>query len=174
VEVTYEEFTEDVEENRLIKAATKLLLQTKTLSPKQRLALKSIDSKLDGVTLVQYDKKHLPEIQYTPLNEHYRGAIEMAKFVLKNFGFDLKHGSIESPTFLLYMPKVFEDFVVKALRETKALQSIGANEKNFPQNKPLKFDRQVQMRLSLSLFCVLILSFFLNSCFLCKKRETFM
>ena len=38
------------------------------------------------------------------------------------------------------MPKVFEDFVVKALRETSALRQLTPNIKNFPQNRPLKFD----------------------------------
>ena len=38
------------------------------------------------------------------------------------------------------MPKIFEDFVVKALRECKILQTLGANNKSFPQNRPLRFD----------------------------------
>ncbi len=80
VEVCYDEFTEDIEENRLLKAATFLLLKalrpsnngnnnsnnnTNYSSPlinQLRISLKKIDNKLGNVSLVidQYDPYHLP------------------------------------------------------------------------------------------------------------------
>ncbi len=84
VEVCYDEFTEDIEENRLLKAATFLLLKalrpsnnnsngnnnsnnnnTSYSSPlidQLRISLKKIDNKLGSVSLVidQYDPYHLP------------------------------------------------------------------------------------------------------------------
>jgi 5-methylcytosine-specific restriction enzyme subunit McrC len=60
VEVSYDEFTEDVEENRLVKAAAYALYSTKNLHPDMKLALKSIDSKLDAVKLVSYDRSNMP------------------------------------------------------------------------------------------------------------------
>lgn len=140
VEVEYEEFTEDIEENRLIKAASFVLRKVKHLKSSHKTALKALESKLDGVKLVDYDSQHLPEIHFTNLNEYYRPAVDLAKFVLRNFSWTLQHGSFESATFLLYMPRVFEDFVVIALRESQTLSSFGANMNNFPQNKPLRFD----------------------------------
>jgi len=141
LEVCYDELTEDIEENRLIKAATFTLIKTKNLDPNLRISLRSIETKLDNVSLNSYDPRNLPEIHFTSLNEHYKSAIEIAKFVLRNFTWTLdSFGSFQSPVFLLYMPKIFEDFVVHALREAKAFQSLGLNEKNFPQNLSLKLD----------------------------------
>jgi 5-methylcytosine-specific restriction endonuclease McrBC regulatory subunit McrC len=82
----------------------------------------------------------LVEIYYSSLNEYYRPAVDISRFVLSNFSWTLKLGSFDAPTFLLYMPKIYEDFIVNALRESKPLQSLGANMKSFQQNKSLRFD----------------------------------
>eukprot|EP01117_Protostelium_nocturnum_P012907 TRINITY_DN477_c0_g1_i1.p1 TRINITY_DN477_c0_g1~~TRINITY_DN477_c0_g1_i1.p1 ORF type:complete len:532 (+),score=144.14 TRINITY_DN477_c0_g1_i1:136-1731(+) len=141
LEVTFEEFTEDVVENRLIKAACFLLSKTKNLSPQLRKSLRSIESKLDNVSHVQFDPFNLPEVNYHHgINDHYRPAIEISKFIIKNLMWTIQHGSFDAPIFLLYMPKVFEDFVVNSLRETKALQELGVSHKNFIQNKDFHLD----------------------------------
>jgi 5-methylcytosine-specific restriction enzyme subunit McrC len=93
LELSYDEFTEDVEENRLIKAATFVLSKTKNMDQELRRALRVIDNKLEDVNLVQYDPSNLPEINYLPnLNEYYRPAVDLAKFVLKNLIWTIQHG----------------------------------------------------------------------------------
>ncbi|PRP85161.1 McrBC 5-methylcytosine restriction system component [Planoprotostelium fungivorum] len=141
LEVKFEEFTEDIVENRLLKAACFTLLKTKNLSPTLRKSLRLIDSKLDDVTLQEFKEKDLPDVQYSHgVNDHYKPSIDIAKFVLKNLMWTIQHGSFDAPIFLLYMPKVFEDFVVNSLRETKAMRELGASSKNFCQNHPTRFD----------------------------------
>lgn len=128
VEVTYDEFTEDVAENRLLKAALHRLSRMRMRSGAARRSLRRFDSVLERVRLVSYDPRRLPEIRYTRLNEHYRPAVELAKLILRSGSFELRHGSTRASAFLLDMNEVFEDFVVVALRE-----ALGASERTFPQ-----------------------------------------
>ncbi|MBF6614977.1 MAG: hypothetical protein IVW55_17875, partial [Chloroflexi bacterium] len=127
-EVRYDEFTDDIEENRLIKAALSRLGRMRIRSERWRRALSAFDLLLQPVTLVEYDPSALPEILYTRLNERYRPAVELAKLILKATSFELKHGAVRATSFLVDMNEVFEDFVVIALRE-----ALGLSESAFPQ-----------------------------------------
>lgn len=132
-------------------------------------SLNVIDAKLQDVTHFNYDPRNLPDIHFTSLNDYYRSevcgantlcvwffsnflldgaispvqrhAIQMAKFVLKNVIYSMEGGPFDAPIFLLYMPRVYEDFVVNSLRESKALQAVHADTKIFAQGKPLRFDQ---------------------------------
>jgi 5-methylcytosine-specific restriction enzyme subunit McrC len=128
IEVRYDEYTDDIEENRLLKAALtrlgRLNLRSETIS----LALRSWKSLFANVAAIEYDPRHLPEIVYTRLNEHYRPALTLAKLILRSTSYDLHHGRISSSSFLVDMNDVFENFVVVALREALRL-----SEREFPQ-----------------------------------------
>lgn len=128
IEVTYDEYTEDVEENRLIKAALHRLARMRMRSSTAKRSLRRFDSALERVRLVSYDPRRLPEVRYTRLNEHYRPAVELAKLILHSGSFELRHGSTRTSTFLMDMNRVFENFVVVALRE-----ALGATDRSFPQ-----------------------------------------
>jgi 5-methylcytosine-specific restriction enzyme subunit McrC len=128
VEVTHDEFTEDIEENRLIKAALHRLARMRIRSAAARRSLGLFDSALERVRLVDYDPRRLPEIRYTRLNGHYRPAVELAKLVLRSASFEVRHGRVRASSFLMDMNAVFEDFVVVALRE-----ALRVTERAFPQ-----------------------------------------
>ena len=150
VEVTYDEFTEDVEENRLIKAALQRLVRMRMRSSAAKRSVRRFDSALERVRLVGYDPRRLPEIRYTRLNEHYRPAVELAKVILRAGSFELRHGSTRATGFLLDMNAVFENFVVAALRE-----ALGVSERSFPQGARgrslhLDRDRRVSLRPDIS------------------------
>lgn len=150
VELTYDEFTEDVEENRLIKAALHRLARMRMRSGTARKSPRRFDSALERVRLVGYDPRRLPEIRYTRLNEHYRPAVEIAKLILRFESLELRHGPTTGSSFLLDMNTVFEDFVVVALREV-----LGLNERSFPQgargrNLHLDRDRKVALQPDIS------------------------
>lgn len=125
VEVAYDEFTEDIEENRLIKAALHRLARMRMRSSTAKRSLRHFDSTLERVRLMSYDPRRLPEVRYTRLNEHYRPAVELAKLILRSGSFELCHGSTRASAFLLDMNSVFENFVVVALRE-----ALGATERS--------------------------------------------
>jgi len=127
-EVTYDEFTEDIEENRLIKAALTRLGGMRIRNQLVRRSLRRFDSALERVGLVRYDPRSIPEVRYTRLNQHYRPAVELARLILRSDSYELCHGALRGTSFLVDMSRVFEDFVVVALRE-----ALGVSEHSFPQ-----------------------------------------
>ncbi|MGH2351266.1 MAG: McrC family protein [Chloroflexota bacterium] len=149
-EVRYDEFTADVEENRLIKAAIARLSRLRLPPGVVTISLRRLAPAFDGVRLLPYNAVHLPAIRYTQQNAHYRPAVELARLVLRSCAFELRHGEVEAAAFLVDMNQVFEEFVVVALRE-----ALGLSEHVFPQGaagKPLLLDLHgaVQLRPDLS------------------------
>ncbi len=121
IEVRYDDFTEDIEINRLIKAAIACLGRLPLRSGEARGMLRAFDASLANVQHIHYDARNLPPVTYTRLNEHYRPAVELAKLILRSGSFDLHGGRVQASTFLINMNEVFEGFVVTALREALEL-----------------------------------------------------
>ena len=121
VEVRYDEFTEDIEPNRLLRAVGDRLERMKLRSVASRTSLRWLRSALERVTLSDYHPAHLPEIAWNRLNEHYRPAVDLARLILQCISFDLRHGGVTASAFLIDMNEVFESFVVTALREALRL-----------------------------------------------------
>ena len=146
-EVRFDEFTEDINENRLIKAALFSLRKMVIRSDSLRNQLNEFDHLLGQVTLMEYHSSNLPIVKYTGLNEHYRSAVELSKLILKSASIELRQGSSISSAFIIDMNTVFEDFVVTALRE-----SLGLSQLAFPKNARMNLDhdRQIPIKPDLS------------------------
>lgn len=149
-EVTYDEFTEDIEENRLIKAALARLRNMRIRNELVRRSLRRFDAALERVKLVRYAPASVPEIRYTRLNGHYRPAVELARLILRSTSYELRHGAVRGTSFLVDMNRVFEDFVVVALRE-----ALGVSERSFPQGAKgrqlfLDSDRRISLEPDIS------------------------
>jgi 5-methylcytosine-specific restriction enzyme subunit McrC len=121
VEVRYDDFTEDIEPNRLILAAASRLERMRLRSEESKASLRWIDSALERVSPQEYDLAHIPEISWNRLNEHYRWAVELARLILRGTMFDLRHGGVRASALLIDMNEVFETFVATALREALRL-----------------------------------------------------
>jgi 5-methylcytosine-specific restriction enzyme subunit McrC len=130
VEVRYDEFTEDIEENRLLKAGIRRLAKMRTRSEAARRQLRRFDTVLEPVTPIEYHPRRLPTVPYTRLNCHYRPAIELAKLILRSVSFELRHGQVSAAAFLVDMNDVFETFALTALRE-----ELGLSERAFPRGR---------------------------------------
>lgn len=128
VEVQYDEYTDDIDENRLLKAAITRLKRLPFRSDRIRQALRAFDLALSGVQSVEYDPRYLPEIGWTRLNESYKSDVALAKLILRSTSFDTRHGAVSASAFIVDMNQVFEDFVVLALRD-----ELGLTERTFPQ-----------------------------------------
>lgn len=138
IEVRYDDFTEDIEENRVLRAALHRLGLMRVRSLTARQSLRRFEALLGNISLVEYDPRSLPDIIYTRLNEHYRSAVELAKWILKCSSPELTVGNLAGSAFLVNMNVAFENFVLVALREALHL-SPGS----FPQGargKGLKLD----------------------------------
>jgi 5-methylcytosine-specific restriction enzyme subunit McrC len=121
LEVRYGEFTSDIEENRLLRAAAAVLGRQHIRSMDARRSLRATERLLAPVPIVNYDRRQLPNVAYTRRNEHYRPAVELAKLILRGSSIESGFGPIESSSFVVDMNRVFEDFVVTALREELGL-----------------------------------------------------
>ena len=119
VEVRYDEYTEDVLANRLIKAATRLLRGMGLNNSQAREGLRHIDATLENVTPVRYPPNDVPEVKFTRLNDHYKDAVAIARLVLRHWFHEAARdeNGVRVPGFLMDMNKVFEQFVTRKLRE---------------------------------------------------------
>ena len=127
IEVRFDEFTEDVPENQLLKAAIIRLGKFRIRSEVARRSLRQFDSLLANVTEIEFGSL-LPEIRFTRLNGRYEPAVKLAKLILRSASFETGHGKVTGVAFLVDMNRLFEDFVVVALREALQL-----TEREFPQ-----------------------------------------
>lgn len=144
-EIRFDDFTEDIEPNRLIKAAIARLGRLPLRSRAARMALCRFEGLLCRVSLVDYPPARIPEVRFDRLNAHYRGAVTLARLILRSSAFEHSPGSVRAGAFLLDMNQVFEDFVAVALRE-----ALGLSERVFPQNlrgRSLHLDDALRIRL---------------------------
>ena len=117
VEVEYDDFTEDIEANRILRAAIHRLLRLRVRSDQTRWGLRAIDAALAAVQLVTFDPRRVPAIYYDRRSERYRPAVELARLILRSCSLEVRVGEVSASAFLIDMNRVFEDFVVIALRE---------------------------------------------------------
>ena len=132
VEVRYDEFTDDMPENRLVKAANRRLrragLRDTERSRETRRRLGRIDALLDGVSLCDYPPNAVPEVKFDRLNQHYKRVVELARLILRQDRFEAMRGKFRASGFLMDMNKVFQEFVTVALREKLPASDFGERE----------------------------------------------
>ena len=124
IEVAYEEFTEDIEKNRLLKTAIHLLRHSSMRSLVVRQEVSHLWPAFEAVRLTTHRRDALPEMPYTRLDEHYRPAVELARLIINNSSLELHHGKISGTAFFIDMNKLFERFLYVALRESLGLSDI--------------------------------------------------
>ena len=121
VDVTYDEFTEDILANRLVRAATERLRQMRLRSRQARRGLGSIAATLQGVTPVEigpWVSGDVPEVRFDRLNEHYRQVVGLSSLILRHSAFESRRGSVRASGFLMDVGPLFQEFVTVALRES--------------------------------------------------------
>ena len=149
IEATFDEFTEDIVENRLLKAALHRLARLHVRSPQARRGITGLRPVFNTISLDSY-RRGAPEVQYTRLNEHYRPAVELARLVIQNSSLELFHGEVIGASFLIDMNKVFEKFLYVALRE-----ELDLPESQWRHGAGLTLDEEgsVRMKPDLSWWC---------------------
>lgn len=116
VEVQYDEFTEDIVANRLVKAAAWQLGRMRLRSPKARDGLREVAARLGNVSLLEF-AHDVPEVRFDRLNERYREVVTLSRLVLRRRLFESGRGGVSAPGFHMDMNVVFQRFVTRALRE---------------------------------------------------------
>jgi 5-methylcytosine-specific restriction enzyme subunit McrC len=127
LEVTYDDYTEDIGENRVLKAALRAAHALPVRSADLRRRLRSHEPLLANVRHVEIGPRTMPEIRWTRLNEHLRPAFNLASLILAGTSISLQDGAAPTTSFVVNMADIFEHFVVTALREALRL-----DERTFP------------------------------------------
>ncbi len=135
VEVRYDEFTDDILANQLVKAAAMRLGGMRLRSDKARRALGWVVAMLDGVSLREFPSRGVPEVEFSRLNEHYRGVVTLARLILRHGAFEARRGAVRASGFLMDMNAVFQEFVTVALRE-----ALGVPERLFGERSIASLD----------------------------------
>ena len=116
LEITYDEFTVDIAENQILRAACERVLTVPGVDGEsQRLLRRLLRDFADVTPLARRDPS--PAWQPTRLNARYHTALRLAELVLRATSFEHGAGDVMVNGFLLNMPKLFEDFVTRALRD---------------------------------------------------------
>ena len=133
VELQYDEFTDDILPNRLVKAAAYRLGRIHLRSPEARRGLGWVGGILDGVSLVEFSPTGIPPMVFDRLAEHYRDVISLSRLILGHGAFESGRGAVRASGFLMDMNVVFQEFLTQSLRDV-----LGAS----PET--LRSDRELQ------------------------------
>ena len=150
VEVRYDDFTDDVLINRLVKAAVTKLSRMRIRSRSSRTNLGWIDATLDNVALVEYPPSAVPEVVFDRLNEHYREVVALARLILRHATIETGRGPVRAPGFLMDMNQVFQEFVTRALREALGVSHRAFRSDSGIPDVTLDEARRVDLRPDLS------------------------
>ena len=131
IEVTYDEFTDDIVENRLVKAAVVRLGEMRLRSSNARRDLGWIMAMLENVSHSDFAPKGVPEVSFNRLNEHYRVVVGLSRLILQHSAFESRRGDVRATGFLMDMNNVFQEFVTVALREELRLSPHSFGEKEI-------------------------------------------
>ena len=126
VEVAYDEFTDDVLENRLVKAAAARLGAMRLRSAKARAGLGWIAAALENVSPAEFAANAVPKVSFDRLNERYRGVIGLSRLILRRSEFEARRGTARASGFAVDMIELFQEFATTALRE-----ALGASERTL-------------------------------------------
>lgn len=116
LEVSYDEFTVDVVENKLLLGATLILLQLPGVTGAMRRMLQRLRLKLADVTPPAKGSEP-PTWVASRLNARYQPALHLADLILAGDSFDQRVGDLRVTGFVFDMWKIYENFVCIALRE---------------------------------------------------------
>ncbi|RFU82801.1 restriction endonuclease [Streptomyces triticagri] len=117
VEVAYDEFTADIAENRILRAAVERLLSMPGVPHEVRRRLLHQRVRLADISPLVRGHP-LPEWRPTRLNARCHQALHLSRAVLDGTSAEHLPGGLRIDGFLFDMNQLFEDFVTTALRET--------------------------------------------------------
>lgn len=132
VELTVDDYTVDIAENQLLRAAARLLLTLPRLTKEARRRLVHLESRLVDASLVR-PGAGLPSWQPTRLNERYQPALRFAELVLARVAPSTIGGGGQTvASFVVNMAEAFEGFVTAALTASFAAVSTGVSVGQYP------------------------------------------
>lgn len=151
VEVRYDEFTDDILANRLVKAAVARLGGMRLRSQTARAGLGWIAGTLDNISPVEFPPNDVPSVTFDRLNEHYRGVVDLSRLILRHSAFESERGRIRAAGFLMDMNVLFQEFVTVALRDALGVsERVLRSDRNLPRQIHLDAAEKIRLRPDIS------------------------
>ncbi|WP_163816812.1 5-methylcytosine restriction system specificity protein McrC [Phytoactinopolyspora alkaliphila] len=119
MEVTYDEFSADIPENRIVRGAIRRLLTVPRVHTEVRRRLGHLDGRLDGVTALTPGAP-LPRWLMSRMNQGYLPALRLSEIILRHLSAEVGPRGVRVASFVIDMARVFEDFLTTAMREAAA------------------------------------------------------
>lgn len=119
LEVTYDDYTADIAENRILRTALRLMRSLPRVDDAVRARLTHLDMRLDGVRLLTGGAL-VPVWRSSRLNERYHSALRLAELTLRHCSAEIRDGDVPVASFVVSMWTVYEDFVTAALTDALA------------------------------------------------------
>lgn len=118
-ELSYDDFTADIPENQLVRAAVRRLLTMPALPAAVRARLRRSDRALADVEPTRRGVA-APSISFDRRNERYRPLIALARLIHDDKSIEHRTGNVLASGFLLDLPRVFEDYIAAAVADAVA------------------------------------------------------
>ncbi|MEU8506277.1 restriction endonuclease [Streptomyces brevispora] len=141
LEVTYDEHTVDIPENRLLLGAIRKLLRVPGLEPRLRAELQGFTAQLDGVRPT-VPGAPAPVWQPSRLNQRYQPVLALAALILDGASYEFEDGRTVVVDGLVFrMWQVYEDFLGRALGEA-LVKAVGGRAEPADRNHYLAAGRR--------------------------------
>jgi len=131
VELTVDEYTVDIAENRILQAALRMLLALPRVSSDARRRLVHLESKLVGVMPLRAGLP-LPWWQPSRLNQRFHSSLRFAELLLARLAPSTTGDGERIASFVVNMAEAFEGFVTAGLTEAFAERSRGVSVGQYP------------------------------------------
>jgi len=139
LDCSFEEYTLDVPENRLLLTALRVIAGSKALPSIRRSLAHVFRGEFPGVREVEFGTQGVTPIASDRLNQHYEPALKMAHLILRSMGIEHEFGSARVSGFTLDMNQLFERFIARRLQKALRREDVVVK---FQQ--PHDFDEQKQ------------------------------
>ena len=113
---TYDDFSADIVENQILRAAIRLALRVPRVDMTERQRLMRQLVALEGVADVGIRTETIDSIQFTRLNQHYAPALGLARLLLANLTLTDIQGTTTVRSFMVDMNDLFQRFLTGRLR----------------------------------------------------------
>lgn len=116
LEVRYEEYSDDIKPNQVLRAAIEQLLRFPGLDPMIRRRLLRRRRDFADVSRREFSPRNVPELSFNRLTNHWEAATRLAQLILRQDSLRDEIGARRAISFTVDMPALFERFVGSVFR----------------------------------------------------------
>lgn len=150
VEIDFDDFTENIDENRILQTALRVLGRLEGVDSSLGHELKGFQVLFAGVESLPRGLP-LPELRMQRLNQHYAVPLRLARVILEAASWTHREGATVGGTFLVNMAAVFEAYIAGRVRSE--LADLGLDVTAQDRSWWLDTDRSIALRPDIVISC---------------------